>query len=157
MTDELVAILCGRVFNKTHRLPPISFEIVSDIRDVRIIIQKYPPLTRFIILYYDQLDQVSGEILCPLSCEENIDVIVLGGNSLNNLPQNQINRLRLSDDLAAYKTVFCGIHAYQLIAKRYYASNNKDFGAFFDDEARKLLSWLINNFRVGLSIFFALN
>lgn len=154
MSDRLVALLCGRLCDKTLRLPSIPFEIVPDIRHLAVIIRKYVATTRFIILYYDQLDATSEAILYPFSTQPNIDVIVLGGNSLNNLPPNQMNRLRISEDLATYKTAIYGIRAYQLIAKQYHASNEKLLSTFFEDEAKKLLAWLIDNFRVGISTVF---
>ena len=154
-TYSLVALLCGRLCNRTLRIP-IPFQIVPDIRNLEVIFRTYPATTRFVVLYYDPLDSSSAAILSPLSARQNIDVIVLGGNSLNNLPVNHINRLRLSEDLATYKTAIYGINAYQLIAKQYYASNEKILGAFFEDEAKKLLSWLIDNFRVCSSTDFSL-
>ena len=145
--DKVLILFCGKLGQRTFSIP-IPFQIIPDIQNLPTTIAKFPPETRFIVLYHDRLDPSSTNILCPLSCKENIDVIVLGEKSLNDLPPNEINRLRLSDDLVTYKTILCGIRAYQSIAKRYYASGDKDLGAFFDDEARKLLRWLINNFRV---------
>ena len=154
--DKVLILLCGKLDRRTFSLP-IPFQIISDIQNLTTVIDNPALETRFIVLYYDRLDPSSAHILCPLSCKGNVDVVVLGGNLLNDLPPNQINRLRLSDDLATYKAILCGIHAYQSIAKRYYASNDKDLAAYFDAEAKKLLRWWINNIRVGLAIFFVFN
>lgn len=139
MTEELITLLCGQLENRRLR-SPIPFQVIPAVQELETTIAAFPAKTRFIIFYYGQLDLSSRALLTSLSHQRNIDVIVTGDDSSNNLLNHRSHRLNLSEDLSIYKTVLCGIRAYR--------SMSEQSGISFENETKKLLIWLINNFRV---------
>ena len=135
MTEELITLLCGQLENRRFRIP-IPFQVIPAVQELEATIVASPAKTYFIIFYCGTLDLSSQAILTSLSHQKNIAVVVTGDNLLNNWS----HRLNLSEDLPIYKTVLYGIRAYR--------SMSEQSGVSFENEAKKLLIWLINNFQV---------
>ena len=148
---ELLLLLCGVVHNRTFCFFPIPFRIVN-VQDLRETINNYLQVSWFIICHCGRPDSQSAEILGPLSNENNIDVIISPESALNNTPANQVNRLRLSEDLLVYKVALCAIRAYRLILEQNDAVTVNG-PKFSQEKQEEITKWLIQFFQVESFIF----
>lgn len=146
MENKAMVLLCGNLGKRTVNCP-IPHQFVSNIQELSTTIEGNPA-TNFVIIFYGELDSHSEGILKELHQRMHIPIIVTIGNSSDDLPPNQVNRLRLTEDLLTYKTVLWGIRAYQSLSKQYYDSRETFCGKFFEKKAKMLDHWLMENFRV---------
>lgn len=143
MSEELITLLCGQWENRRFR-SPIPLQIIPAVHELEAKIATFPANTHFIIYYCGQPDLSSQVILTSLSHQKNIDIVVTGNGSLDNSLITRNHRLNLSEDLPVCKSVLYGIRAYR--------SMSEHSGVYFENEAKKLLTWLINYFQVRVSI-----